>query len=315
MTHHVRDSYRQHRKATLGAGDGLWLSRRGHRHPARERGTGQDLHVSRRPSTQRRVRRVTPTAQNLCGREHTSVTLRTRIAADTLGSAEVYFPAGWRSLGRVVRWALRASSTSPHLDGTKDIVARFDNLNMAPRRTRTVTVTFKTTANFSTSGHRGVKQSNNFNDSGGGANLFTVQGGFPTLRVVQCVTVSGRVYQDRNLDNTYTTGTGAFLNSDVPKAWTVKLFGKDAGAPASSYALVAQTTSTRSEQPGPGQVHVHAGAGPARLQAVRHRGRYGRVIEVGAADPDRKLRVRPDLEPEARPRRPPTAFRISARTR
>ncbi len=98
-----------------------------------------------------------------------------------------------------------------------------------------------------------MKQANNFNDSGGGANQFTLQGSFPTLSVVQCVTVSGRVYQDRNLDNTYTTGTGAFLNSDVPKAWTVKLFGKNVGAPTSSYALVDTKTSGAPNSSDPGK--------------------------------------------------------------
>ena len=90
-------------------------------------------------------------------------------------------------------------------------------MGLAPGQQKLVTVSFKANVNFSASITAVVKQSNNFNDSGGSANLFTLQGSFPTLRVVNCVTVSGRVYQDRNLDNTYTTGTGAFLNSDISK--------------------------------------------------------------------------------------------------
>ena len=45
--------------------------------------------------------------------------------------------------------------------------------------------------------------------------------------------MSGRVYHDRNHDFVFTTGDGAFDDSDLPKAWTVKLFAKTVGAPAS----------------------------------------------------------------------------------
>jgi hypothetical protein len=117
---------------------------------------------------------------------------------------------------------------------------------MAPGQERTVTVTFKSSANFSTAVTAVLKQANNFNDSGGGANLFTVQGGFPTLRVVQCVTVSGRVFQDRNLDFGYVTGDGVFDNHDLPKEdWTVQLFTKAVGA--TSYTSPPRTATTGDE--------------------------------------------------------------------
>ena len=49
-----------------------------------------------------------------------------------------------------------------------------------------------------------VKQSNNFNDSSGSANL-SPSGQLPDAARRPCFTVSGRVFQDRNLDNAYTT--------------------------------------------------------------------------------------------------------------
>ena len=241
MTHHVRNSYRHHRKATLGVATVLVVA------------TAAVVIPLANAAEKTYTMSVNPTS--MCapatdGGASTVVTLRNTGSPQTAGSAEIYFPAG--SVHAVdLPWQAR-TGTSPSSGGTKDIVY-LNNMNMAPNQTRTITVRFKRTANFSTTITAALKQANQFNDSGGGANLFSVQGGFPTLRVVQCVTVSGRVYQDRNLDNTYTTGTGAFLNSDVPKEWTVKLFGKDAGAPASSYALVAQTTSSGPSSQDPGK--------------------------------------------------------------
>ena len=103
-------------------------------------------------------------------------------------------------------------------------------------------MTFKAGVTFTATITAAAKQSNRFNDAGGGANLFDLQGSFPTLKIVTCVTVSGRVYQDRNLDNTYTTGNGAFDDSDLPKAWTVKIYEK-VGA---SYSPTAFATATSS---------------------------------------------------------------------
>ena len=139
---------------------------------------------------------------------------------------------------------------------------------------------------------------------GGGANLFDLQGSFPTLKIVTCVTVSGRVYQDRNLDNTYTTGNGAFDNSDIPKVgWTVKIYEKESERP--------RTRSRRSgprRRPARRRLHVHQ-VPRERLQDLRDGARDGQSVEVGAAEPDRKRAVRADLDGKtARPRRPRTCF-------
>ena len=39
-------------------------------------------------------------------------------------------------------------------------------------------------------------------------------------------TISGRIYHNRNGDLAYTTGTGNFDTSDLPKTWTVNIFSK-----------------------------------------------------------------------------------------
>jgi hypothetical protein len=198
MTEHVRTTYRSHRKATVVVALALAAMVAAVVIPlANAAGKTYTMTVS--PTSM--------CAPATDGGASTVVTLRNTGSPQTAGSAELYFPAG--SVHAVSSgWALRSNQSSPSSGGTKDILAR-DNLNLAPGQTMTVTVSFKRTANFSTTITAALKQANRFNDSGGGANLFTVQGGYPTLRVVQCVTISGRIYQDRNLDNTFTTGTGA----------------------------------------------------------------------------------------------------------
>ena len=203
MTHHVRAGYRHHRKATLGVATVLVVAIAAIVIPLAN-AAEKTYTLTVNPST---------LCANASGGASTVVTLRNTGSPQTAGSAEVYFPAGSvDSVPPSSGWALRANSTSSASNGTKDIVARND-LNMAPGQSRTVSVTFKSSANFSTAVTAALKQSNQFNDSSGTANQFTVQGGFPTLRVVQCVTVSGRVYQDRNLDFGYVTGTAPSTNT------------------------------------------------------------------------------------------------------
>jgi hypothetical protein len=159
------------------------------------------------------------------GGASTVLTLRNTAKSASLGAAEVYFPPN--TVFSVTSPAsLRANTTSTTSGGTKDIVA-FGNLNLSTGSPVQVTVTFNANAQFSGPVTAVVKQSNQFNDTQGGANLFDLdpaQGTFPTIRLVPCVSVAGRVYQDRNVDFVYTTGTGAFDDSDVPKAWTVRLY-------------------------------------------------------------------------------------------
>jgi hypothetical protein len=169
------------------------------------------------------------------------VTVKNTTSPQTLGSIEIYFPPNTvASVPAPANAELRSNTTSSAQSQNKDIVA-INDFNVASGASKQVTVNFKAGVSFNTTITAVAKQSNRFSDSSGSANIFDISGGFPTLKIVTCVTVSGRVYQDRNLDNTFTTGQGAFLNSDVPKAWNVQLYGKDVGA--ATYALVQSAIS------------------------------------------------------------------------
>jgi hypothetical protein len=67
--------------------------------------------------------------------------------------------------------------------------------------------------------------------------------------VVACVTVQGRVYVDRNQDGFYSTnGSNSDIGviSDLPRAWSVKLFRKESG----SYPATPFRTATSSPADG-----------------------------------------------------------------
>ena len=237
MTDHVRTTYRKHRKTTWGVVLALAVAVAAVAIPLAHAGN-KSYTLSATPSA------------TCASPASTVVTLTNTGSPQTLGSAEIYFPPN--TVASVSAGTLRTNTTSTVQSANKDILA-LDDLNLAAGASRSITVTFRVGVTFSASITAVVKQANRFNDSSGSANLFDLQGSFPTLKIVTCVTVSGRVYQDRNLDNVYTTGTGAFLNSDVPKAWTVKLYAKDVGAPTSSYALLKTTTSGDSSSADPGK--------------------------------------------------------------
>ena len=112
-----------------------------------------------------------------------------------------------RSRRAVARNLLRRTRARRRARRTKDIVA-LDDLNLAPNASKASTVTFKPGVTFNTTITAAAKQSNSFNDSSGAPTSSRSRVGFPTLKIVTCVTVSGRVYQDRNLDNIFTTGNG-----------------------------------------------------------------------------------------------------------
>jgi hypothetical protein len=177
---------------------------------------------------------LTPSTVCSSATNSTLITLRNTAGTQTLGSAEVYFPAGTVS-SVTAPASLRPGASDATSNGTKDIVS-FQNLNLAVGKSVTATVNFVANASVNAQIPAVVKQANNFNDTLGGANLFALdpsQGAFPTLRVVPCVTVGGRIYEDRNFDNTYNVGGGnGFGQSDLPKAWTVSLYQKAAGAPS-----------------------------------------------------------------------------------
>ena len=169
----------------------------------------------------------------------TTVTIKNTGSPQSIGSAQIYFPPN--TVASVSSGMPQGNTSNASSGGTKDIVA-LDDLDLAPNASKAIVVTFKAGVTFSATITAAAKQSNKFNDSSGGANLFSIEGGFPTLKIVTCVTVSGRVYQDRNLDNVFTTGNGAFDDSDLPKAWTVNLYVKN-GSSYSVYKTVSPSSS------------------------------------------------------------------------
>jgi hypothetical protein len=236
MTRHVRKGYRNHRKAAWAVALVAGAAIAAIVIPlALAAGTASSKYYT-----------FTLTPSTVCSSVTNSslITLRNTAGTQTLGSAEVYFPAG--TVFSVTAPASLRQASDATSNGTKDIVS-FQNLNLAVGKSVTATVNFVANASVNAQIPAVVKQANNFNDTQGGANLFALdpsQGAFPTLRVVPCVTVGGRVYEDRNFDNTYNVGGGnGFGQSDLPKAWTVSLYQKAAGAPSYPSTPYATTNS------------------------------------------------------------------------
>lgn len=226
MTEHVRTTYRRHRWETWVLATILVL-------------TMAAIAIPIASGTEGKTYELTVAPAATCASPATArVTVKNTASPQALGSIEIYFPPN--TVASAQPGSVRTNQTSSAQPLRRDIVA-LDNFNVAAGASKSVTVTFNAGVTFNTAITAVAKQSNRFNDSSGSANTFSISGGFPTLKIVTCVTVSGRVYQDRNLDNVYTTGAGAFLNADVPKAWTVKLYAKNVGA--SSYVVVQTKTS------------------------------------------------------------------------
>ncbi|HEX4747077.1 MAG TPA: hypothetical protein VFU99_09360 [Gaiellaceae bacterium] len=240
MTQHVRRSYRRHRRAAwlVALALGVVVA-----------AVSIPLAIGAAAADKTYKLTLSPTTTTCASPATTKVTIKNTGSPQTLGSAEIYFPPN--TVASAPGTTLRTNKTSTSSNGPKDILV-LENVGLVPGASKEINVTFNTGVTFSATINAVAKQSNRFNDSGGDANLFSHEGSFPTLKVVRCVTVSGRVYQDRNLDNGYVTGDGAFNNSDIPKAWTVKLYSKDVGADVSTYQLVEAVTagSPTSSDPG-----------------------------------------------------------------
>ena len=131
-------------------------------------------------------------------------------------------------------------SPSPGPAGTS--ISRAPNSNVVslrglnlPKKTGSVTFTVALTTQNATAAATSItaqaKQSNDFSDSGQNpdANAFDNPAPASILKIAlqTCTTtISGRIYHNRNGDLAYTTGTGNFDTSDLPKTWTVNIFSK-----------------------------------------------------------------------------------------
>ncbi len=96
-----------------------------------------------------------------------------------------------------------------------------------------------------------VKQSNEFNDSSGAANLFSNPATWPTLQAVDCVgTISGKVWNDQNESKVKdvpfeAAQFGTDTSPDSP-AWTITLYKKGTGGGYTAMPLSQTLTLTGS---------------------------------------------------------------------
>lgn len=160
---------------------------------------------------------------SICFGQSEAVVLRltNRTNPQTLGSANITLPS------IVTATANSASATTGSVSQSGNTIS-LRNLNLAPK-TGSVDVTV-TVSGTTTGTNKAitaiVKQANDFNDSGGDANVFLLQGASPTLSVVDCVgTIEGRIWRDSN-ESTTQDGTEA-----GQAGWDVYLY-KNGSSPA-----------------------------------------------------------------------------------
>jgi hypothetical protein len=240
MTHQVRKGYRNHRRATWGLAIVLVVAIAAVVIPIATGASDKTFTLTVSPN---------PVCSSTTdGDASTTVKLTNTARTQTLGSVQIYFPPN--SIHTTSRGTLLANSTSSFFTGRRDIVA-IDDLNLSKGSVLSLAVSFKS-GTFTGEVSATAKQSNKFNDTQGGANLFELdpsQGAWPRLDVVACVTVQGRVYVDRNQDGFYSTnGSNSDIGviSDFPKAWSVELFRKESG----SYPATPFRTATSSATDG-----------------------------------------------------------------
>ena len=241
----------------------------------------------------------------------TVVTLRNTGSPQTAGSAEVYFPAGSveSSLGGEVGSCARARRAPPRT-GRRTSSAR-DSLNMAPGQIEDASPS--RSRQRRTSRRRSPPRSktmNQFNDSSGTANLFTAQGGFPTLRVVQCV--QSRAACSRIATSTSRTssrGTRPSMTKTSPR-WA----GRFSSSRRRSEPGRIRPRPSRRQRRWP----KASTRSPAFRRSPTTRSAWSLPPPTtdskwGLQKPDRERRVRNDLERDQRTsrRRPGNCFRTS----
>ena len=168
MTKHVRSSYRRNRWRTWGLATALVLVAAAIAIPIASGAADKTYSLSVSPSA------VCSSATE--GAASTLVTIGNTAKSASLGSAEIYFPAGSVSTITSLRptfeparpgstIALRANASTSF--GTRDVVAVGD-LNLSKNSSLGIRVKFKANATFSLTDIKSVvKQSNNFSDTSG----------------------------------------------------------------------------------------------------------------------------------------------------
>jgi hypothetical protein len=224
MTQHVKTAYRRHRKRTWGIAFVVTVAAAGVAIPIASGAPDKPytLAYSTAPTGSR----------TFCTGTSYSVVLRlsNKAKTQTLGSANITFP----SFVSVTSSAITGGTPSP--PATAEIAGqtvKLRNLSL-PAKNGYADVTVSGSAWLAggpTSLAAIVKQSNDFNDTGGDANLFDLQGTLPTITVEDCTTsIEGFVWNDRDEN----TALGAVGAEPRLEGWTVNVW--DVGSASTSPA-------------------------------------------------------------------------------
>jgi hypothetical protein len=166
----------------------------------------------------------TQVLQSLCaGSSYTSVKLQLTNTAKTvsLGSADITFPANVTLSGTPTRTGGASGATISRIGR----VVSLRQLSLPKNGVVTVSVALSAsaTAGAAQDVRSVVKQSNDFNDTGGDANRFS-DPTFPQIRVVSCnATITGRVYHDRDQSGAFAVNANSPTSDIAKQGWTVTL--------------------------------------------------------------------------------------------
>jgi hypothetical protein len=192
MTHHVRSAYRRHRKRTWGVALLAVLALSAIAIPIALGNSDKYYTLTLGDGSG---------AKTLCLDDTVAITLKlsNKATTQTLGSADVTFPS-------VVDVQISPAPTTSA--GTISVSGNKVSLRNLSLPSKTGVVTFTVTVSADALGSNKqitavVKQSNNFNDTGGSANLFSLKPGtsLPKLTVQGCYgTIGGTIWNDSNED-------------------------------------------------------------------------------------------------------------------
>ena len=244
MTEHVRSNYRKHRKATWGFAIAVMVAVAAVVIPIAS-GASDKTYTMLFPAGA-----VTPappvsgnTSQTLCSNSDYTVKVAITNTAKSvqLGAADVTFPANVTLSGAT----FPAGSPAAWQISRSGQVVSLRQLSLPKGNTVTIVAALHTTGSVSAAQSiiAKVKQSNDFNDTGGDANTFS-NPTFPTISVQVCAaTITGRVYHDRDQSGSFAIAdpNNPSPTSDIAKqGWKVTLWQK---TPQNTYAKVDQELS------------------------------------------------------------------------
>lgn len=256
MTNHVRMTYRRHRGRTWALAALAVVVVAAIAIPVASGASDKTYTlVFPSPATTPAAKTSSPTNQTLCVGTAYDVTLKLSNTAKTvsLGSADITFPASVTDVSVVSLTSASAGYTVPAAAQPPTVSGRkvsLRQLSMPKGKALNLKVHLTASASpksedadirFSAS----VKQSNDFNDTGGGANTFE-PAPMPTITVETCVVdVGGNVYLDKAADGDFDPATTNPPSSGdlTLSGWTVSLYRTSAPAGPVTPATGSVTTT------------------------------------------------------------------------